>query len=100
MFINCLNKRNILQKFKKQHSILIFGMSRLNLPKKENCMTALEKKQMIIQKIQDMPDELIDDITNLIQYVQEQQQLSRKERFEKLLNETNEKYKKVWVALA
>jgi hypothetical protein len=55
----------------------------------------IRKKQQIIQKIQAMPDNLIDEMADFIELFAKEKELSRDEKFMKLLNETNLKYKKV-----
>ncbi len=62
-------------------------------------MTTLEKKQKLIEKIQELPDQVIDDaVSALNAIIQKEQQ--RNEQFERLLAETSEQYKAVWEALA
>lgn len=63
-------------------------------------MTTLEKRQRIIQKIEKMPEEFLDDLEKLIEEIETTKELTGEERFETLLKMTNEKYKKVWEALA
>jgi hypothetical protein len=64
-------------------------------------MTTLDKKQLLIKKIEAMPDELIDEVTQLVENVtHKSENEGTKSSFEQLLKETNLKYKKVWEALA
>lgn len=62
-------------------------------------MTTLEKKQKLIEKIQEIPDHFIDEATNALDAIIEKEQ-QRKARFEELLAATSEKYKAVFKALA
>ena len=63
-------------------------------------MTPLEKKQKIISKIQEMPDDLLDDVYNLMESLANKKEEASTDDFEKYLKETTEKYRKVWEALA
>ena len=62
-------------------------------------MTTLEKKQKLIDKIQELPDHFIDEANNALDAILEKEQ-QRKETFDRLLDETSEHYKAVWKALA
>jgi ribosomal protein L16 Arg81 hydroxylase len=62
-------------------------------------MTMLEKRQQLIQRVQEIPDSTVDEINTLLDAMLEQKK-ERDERFSKLLTETSKKYKAVWEALA
>ena len=62
-------------------------------------MTALEKKQKLIDKIQELPDHFIDEANSALDAILEKEQ-QRKEQFDRLLKVTSEQYKVVWKALA
>ena len=62
-------------------------------------MTTQQKKQRLINKIDEIPDHFIDDATNALDAIIEKEQ-QRKEQFERLLAETSDRYKAVWKALA
>lgn len=63
-------------------------------------MTVIEKKQQIIQKIQEMPDNLLDDMLKMLEDLSSKKEKNTDSDFEKYLQETTEKYRKVWEALA
>lgn len=63
-------------------------------------MTALEKKQQIIEKVEQIPETYYDDVNKVLDAMLTQKEADRKERFEKLLAETSVRYKAVWEALA
>ncbi|MDX2303104.1 MAG: hypothetical protein NW226_09900 [Microscillaceae bacterium] len=63
-------------------------------------MTVIEKKQQIIQKIQEMPDNLLDDMLKILEDLSSKKEKNTDSDFEKYLQETTEKYRKVWEALA
>jgi len=62
-------------------------------------MTTLEKKQKLIDKIQEIPDQFIDEANNALDAIIDKER-QRKETFDRLLTETSERYKEVWKALA
>lgn len=62
-------------------------------------MTTVEKKQKLIDKIQELPDHFIDDANNALDAILEKEH-QRKEQFDQLLAETSERYHAVWKALA
>lgn len=62
-------------------------------------MTVLEKRQTLIRKIQEIPEEMLDDVEVFIDEVHKNKDLPKAD-FEKFLEQTNLKYKKVWEALA
>ena len=62
-------------------------------------MTTQEKKQQLIQKVQEIPDHYYDDVNEILDTILATEK-QRSERFEKLLTETSVKYKAVWEALA
>jgi hypothetical protein len=62
-------------------------------------MTILEKRQLLIKKIQEIPDDLIEKVEIFFNEISEKKDLPKAE-FEKFLEETTIKYKKVWEALA
>lgn len=63
-------------------------------------MTALEKKQQLVEKVQQIPETYYDDINTMLDAILSNQETHRRERFEQLLAETSVKYKAVWEALA
>ncbi|WP_338874308.1 hypothetical protein WBJ53_01670 [Spirosoma sp. SC4-14] len=63
-------------------------------------MTALEKKQQLIEKVQQIPESYYDDINSILDTILTAQESIRREQFERLLSETSAKYKAVWKALA
>ena len=62
-------------------------------------MTVLEKRQALIQKIQEIPEEWLEKLDNLLDEIHQNKDLPKND-FEKFLKETTLKYKKVWEALA
>ncbi|MBN8824976.1 MULTISPECIES: hypothetical protein [unclassified Spirosoma] len=63
-------------------------------------MTTTEKKQLLIEKVQQIPESYYDDINQLLDTILADQEIHRRKRFEQLLTETSTKYKAVWEALA
>lgn len=63
-------------------------------------MTAIEKKQQLIEKDQQIPESYYDDVNNLLDTILTAQEANRRKRFKQLLSETSAKYKAVWEALA
>lgn len=63
-------------------------------------MTAPEKKQQLIEKVQQIPESYYDDINSILDTILTAQESIRREQFERLLSETSAKYKAVWKALA
>ncbi len=62
-------------------------------------MTVLEKRQAIIKKMQEIPDEWVEKVDILLREYADVKDV-QKDNFESLLEETTLKYKKVWEALA
>jgi hypothetical protein len=62
-------------------------------------MTTLEKRQKLVEKVQELSDYFIDDANNALDAIIEQEQ-QRKAHFDRLLAETSERYQAVWKALA
>ncbi|MBD2699942.1 hypothetical protein IC229_04805 [Spirosoma sp. BT702] len=63
-------------------------------------MTAQEKKQQLVEKVQQIPESYYDDVNTLLDTILSNQETQRRERFEQLLTKTSVKYKAVWEALA
>lgn len=68
-------------------------------------MTTLEKRQRIIQKIEKMPEELLDDLEKLIEIIEIEikntdQEEDRMKRIEAIIKKDFQRYKKVFEALA
>ena len=62
-------------------------------------MNTLEKRQKLVEKVQELSDYFIDDANNALDAIIEQER-QRKARFERALAETSERYEAVWKALA
>ena len=69
------------------------------IKKAPTTMTVLEKRQALIQKIQEIPEEWLEKLDNFIDEIHQNKDLSGND-FEKFLQETTLKYKKVWKVLA
>lgn len=63
-------------------------------------MTAQDKQQQLIEKVQRIPEGYYDDVSQLLDTILSAEETHRRERFEQLLTETSVKYKAVWEALA
>ncbi|WP_461074362.1 hypothetical protein [Spirosoma flavus] len=63
-------------------------------------MTAQEKKQQLVEKVQQIPESYYDDVNKMLDAIMSNQEADRRKRFEQLLAETSAKYKAVWEALA
>jgi hypothetical protein len=62
-------------------------------------MSALEKKEELIRKVQAIPASAYDDLAKVLDVILSEEQ-QRQTRFDQLLSETSVKYKAVWEALA
>lgn len=64
-------------------------------------MTALEKKQLLVRRIDALPDALVDELFDFLDgYSNLKKDENGENDFEKYLKETNQKYNKVWEALS
>ena len=62
-------------------------------------MTTLEKKQKLVEKMQMIPENYYDDLSQLLDSILASEK-QRNEKFDELLAKTSMKYKAVWEALA
>jgi hypothetical protein len=62
-------------------------------------MTVIEKKQLLMAKIDAFSEDQLDKALDFLENLESKDQ-DRQARFEELLNYTNQKYAKVWEALA
>lgn len=62
-------------------------------------MTVIEKRKLLMAKIDAFSEAQLDKALELLENLESKEQ-DRQARFEELLNYTNQKYAKVWEALA